>query len=236
MLLIPVICLLVACVCMAVAVCLVKNNKLSFLFKSMGFVFLICLGIVVANYKNLFNGYSILLILSTTPLFLTAFDIKFFKEENTDKKNSQEDENKTAEKQKLLNQLVKGCAYLVSCICIAIAAFYIGKESFWGILAGVAFGLALTFLDFIIKKHYKNNFGKALTVFIVRFLQFAGIGLLVGSMLCALLYSFALTNILFAVGALSYCVHIFLDIYLHNRFDYLPYFLGAFLMLSTIIL
>lgn len=77
MLRVSMICLLVATVALAVGVVLArKNNSLSFLLKTFTLIALVCLGIVVANYKDDFSGFSILVILSILPMFLALVEIR----------------------------------------------------------------------------------------------------------------------------------------------------------------
>lgn len=129
-------------------------------------------------------------------------------------------------------KILKGLTYAVSAFCIAFCALYLGKETFYGFLAGLGLGLALTFLHFLIKKRsvLRDPWG-----FCADFLTFFAVGFLISAILPTLLYSFALDNILFSVACLSYSAHLLLEIYLPNKFNHLALAAAYLLLFATII-
>lgn len=260
MLIASVVLMLVACVALSAALCFVKKQSPFFVvLKCFFFTSLICVGVCCASNRNAFNGFSILLILSVLPHFFTLFEMKsnvnFEKnpqnknaeqigknEQNFDlisAKNEAENDEKNSKKRKKLaflapnwTKILKGTAYAVSAFCVAFCALYLGKESPYGFLAGLALGLALAFLHFVIKKQslLHNPWG-----FCANFLHFLAVGFLVSAILPALLYSFALDNILFSLGCLTYAAHILLETYLPNKFNHLVLTAAYLLLFATII-
>ncbi len=255
MLIASVISMLVACVALSVALCFVKKQSPFFVvLKCFFLASLICVGICCASYRNTFNGLSILLFLSVLPLFFTLFELKI---ENKDSKFSylQEPENKqdfdfsaendfenfetnskNGKKRAIFapnwTKLMSGMAYAVSAFCVAFCALYFGKETFYVFLAGLFLGLALTFLHFLIKKRsiLRDPWG-----FCADFLNFLAVGFLLSAILPALLYSFALDNILFSVACVSYAAHLLLETYLPNKFNHLALTAAYLLLFATIV-
>ncbi len=125
--------------------------------------------------------------------------------------------------------LLCSIAFLLTSVCFGLSALYIGKETFYGLLLGVALAFAMTFLLLIRKK--EHNIYDTIGMFLI----FLSIGIILGQTLIVLLYSFDLTNILFCLGMLVYGVYIVLDLHLKSRFDHLAYFVAIMLMLITLI-
>lgn len=240
MLLGAIISMFVATIILAVGVCFARKNKtLLFLLQTFSLIALLCLGFVSANYKDDFSGYSIFILISIAPQFLSIFDFKEYLNSKKTKQlemTSTEIDNKLPVKKEkkhtLTNSngiLLQSIALLLSAICIGFCGLYLGLETFYGFLIGLALAFALTFLLLIIKKNI--NLFDLLGYFFV----FLGIGILIGQIVTVLLYSFAITNILFCIGALIYCVYSCLTLFAKTKFDHLVYFLSMFCLLSTLI-
>lgn len=228
----------------AVLNCFVKRDNQYFsLLRGLGLITLICLGLTSASYQNAFDGYSILLIISVLPLFITLFN--FSSAEKTEKQSQQfQDDLGTVEnygfnkKQKKhfslskISILLYGAAYLASTACIVFCALYIGVESVFGYLAGLFLGVAATFLEFLIKK--QNIKGNVITFF-GKMLYFVSIGLLLTAIIQILLYATTLTNILFACAMLAYAVAIAFEAEFPNRYAHLAHYAAMFLLFASIV-
>ncbi len=280
MMIASIVCLFVACLALAVAVCFTSRNKFANLFLSfLSLIALICLCIVCASRQNDFSLYVILLILSITPMFLkvgfSSSERKQIENQKNQPKKSENQENDESEEsleaetiksqennklqtENLENQqsqekinafvpvnifekygnLVAGVSLMLSAICIVFCALYLGVESVYGILAGIAIGFALTFLDEIIRKSHKKatTSGQIWAIYLEKFLFFVSAGLLLACVILALMYSLALPNILFSLGALLFAIYVLMEIYLKNRFNHLIYFASMFLMIATILI
>ncbi len=210
---------------MAVVVCFVNENKLSYLINNIGVGLLLCSGLVVATYVNTFSGYTILLLVSVCPLIMTTFKGNYFA-----------DENKSNFMTTYLPSLIKSAGYLLSAAAIYVAMLYIGKETFYGLLFGVAFALFLTFLNVIVKKRYKKPEIKQFFIsFALDFVRFLSVGIILGAVVCALLYSMQLSNILFAVGGVVLCADIVLNNFVENRYTHLPKYVAMILILLSML-
>ncbi len=223
MLKIAMICMLVAVVLLAVGVSLMrKNNGLTFLLKTLTLIAIVILGFIVANYKDDFSGFSILVILSALPMFLASFDLKQILEkeepslpsENEAIKETPEQEqpseiqdNTTINKKKknslsdCKSNLLCGIGIFLSAVCLSIATLYIGKETFFGAIIGLLIGGAVVFVLLALGK-IKNPFD-----IIFNLLIFISIGLMVSNIVLSFLYSFSTTNIMFALGCLLFGVY-----------------------------
>ena len=167
-------------------------------------------------------------------------ETKEIKEEVTDEEVINEEETVPQQKDKkrqskhlFLNSdgtLLQNSAFLLTSICLAFSALYIGMETFYGFLIGLALACALTLLLLILKK-IKNPFD-TLSLFIM----FLGIGILFGQMLTALLYATNITNILFCIGCLVLSGYACLENFLKSRFDHLALFLAFFCLVATMII
>jgi len=246
MLIASVVCMLVACVALAVGNCFVKQNKIfSYVLKTLMLIALICLSITCATCKNNFSGFVILLIISITPLFLNIYE---FKQENNKNVEEIEEtiETETEKPQKKVKKsrnlpvnwqkCLTGISYSLSAFCVAFCGLYLGKETAFGFLLGIAIALFLTFLDAIIHKNKKyESFMHGFVDYLQNFIMFIGIGLLLGQIIPVLLYSTQIKNIMFCLGCLAYSTHIFLTIYLKSKFDHLAQIVAFFLLISTIL-
>lgn len=243
MLLIALICMYSAAAILALCLCFVRKNKALFsVLQIFSLVSLLCLGFVGANYHNNFSGYSIFIILAIVPQFLLIFDLPEFLKSKLKASNENQSEfesdGKSSKKKKsnqhlFLNSngsLLKSTALLLSSICLALAGLYVGLETFYGLLIGLAVGLALSFLSFIIKKN-QNPYDK-----LSLFFAFLSIGLVVGQMLTSLLYSFSLTNILYCVGGAVFCIYALLVMFARSKFDHLALFIAIFSLVSTLVI
>ena len=255
MLKIAMICMLVAVVLLAVGVSLMrKNNGLTFLLKTLTLIAIVILGFIVANYKDDFSGFSILVILSALPMFMTAFDLKQFMETKnaetpvTDLPGTEADlpaeqplevqdytpEKKSKTKKNYLaeckSNLLCGIGIFLSAVCISIATLYIGKETFFGAIIGLLLGGAAVFVLLALKK-INNPFDILFNLFI-----FVSIGLMVSNIVLALLYSFSTTNIIFCGGCLLFGVYAGLQTKLNKNYLTPIYYVSAILFILSILL
>ncbi len=241
--LITVISLFVACIILSVGICFVNKNKFSYLFMFMfALIALVCLGVTCTAYNNSFSGYSILLIISVLPIFLTLFgryeadfslkkDIKNIEQETIQKTQKPEEIKfiKTC-------NLLKGLGFFVSTIALAFCGLYLGKETFFGMLFALAFGLSATFLEIVVKKEYKKHRSEFWGIFLDRIFYYLSVGLLISSILLVLLYSINLTSILFVLGSLMYIAYIVIELFAKNsKFNHLTYFVAMFLFFATVL-
>ncbi len=221
MLMISMICFMVACGCMAVAVCFVNDNKLAYLLNNFGVALLVCTGLITATYKNNFTGYTLLLTAACAPLSLSVFRSKMFEDD---------------EKKQTWAKLIKYLGFLLSSVAIYVAMLYIGKETYLGAILGVAVALFLTFLDVIIKKTYKKGQkNRFFSIILLNFVKFLSVGIILGACVCALLYSTQIQNIMFVLGGLVFCGHIILNNFIENKFTNLPLYASMLLFLSSIL-
>ena len=238
MLKVAMICMLVAVVILAVSVSLMKkNSSLTFLLKVLALIALVSLGFIVANYKDNFSGFSILLILGVMPMFLSTFDLKQMLEakqkETANQQESAVKEKVVAEQPQHTNKktkkkgsrpqflnffvqsngnLLSAIGLFLSAICISISTLYIGKESVLGIGIGLLVGLAVTLVMLALGK-LKNPFdATAFCLFV------ASAGLMLGNIILAFMYSFATTNIMFCIGALLFGVYSALQTKLNKNY------------------
>ena len=255
MLKIAMILMLVAVVILAVCVCLMrKNNYLTFLLKTLEVIALACLGFIVANFKDDFSGYSILVILSVLPMILAAIDMSQLlgdkKEpsqvENAELNNPQEtemninsqpisqDENNQNKKQNLLAQsngnLFFSIGTFLSAVCISVATLYVGKETYLGALIGLLIGGGTTFALLAIKK-LKN------IIDIISYLViFVSIGLMLANIILAFLYSFSTSNIMFCLGCLLFGTFSGLKLKFNKNYINAVYYASVIFFLLSILL
>ncbi len=254
MLKIAMILMLVAVVVLAVGVSLMKkNNALTFLLKTLTLIALVGLGFIVANYKNDFSGFSILVILSALPMFLTAFDLKQMvdtktassQEEIQEKQTEEQAENSentieeqpAKKKKQVKNHLAEcktnllcGIGLFLSSVCLSIATLYIGKETFFGALIGLLIGGAVTFVLLALGK-LKNPFDIIFYVLI-----FSSIGLMLSNIVLAFLYSFGTTNIMFALGCLLFGVYVGLQTKFNKNYLTNIYYVSMIFFILSILL
>lgn len=255
MLKIAMILMLVAVVVLAVSVSLMKkNNALTFLLKSLALIAIVGLGFIVANFKDDFSGFSILVILSALPMFLSIFDIKQMletkdiskqeeplaqsNEESTGSIETSTEDVPVSKKKKTHKNYLAECktnllcaiGIFLSAICISIATLYIGKETFLGAVIGILIGGAVTLVLLALKK-IKNPFD-----IIFYFLIFSSIGLMASNIVLAFLYSFSITNIMFALGCLAFGIHAGLETkYSKNYLTNIYYVSMIFFILSILL-
>lgn len=236
MLLIAVILMSVATLATLVALCISKRGgKVFFALKTLLYICLICLGVSIASYKNNFSGFTLLLILSVVPMFLSLISLNENQPENEENyQNNQENYIKNAKKSAFFEkmaQILPKTAFMLSSLCVAISALYIGKETPFGILLGIAFACAMAFLDFIIKKRRFSFFD-----FCLKFMLFLGAGLALGAVIPVLLYSFTLPNILFAIGLIVYASYFILENYFSVNYVNIAYTIGMAMIFASILL
>ncbi|MGN1201433.1 MAG: hypothetical protein ACI4R8_04175 [Candidatus Caccovivens sp.] len=251
MLLGAIICMAVACIILSGTLCFVTKHKtLCFLLQTCLYIAIICLGFVCANYENNFSGYSILIILSVIPLFLSLFDLEayltekrtnfankqdFTQNENEENENQAKilDETKKEKKNYFLNSngaLLKSISFLLPAICIGFAGLYLGIETIFGFLLGLALAFAGIFLLLIIKKHL-NPYD-----LLGYFLSFLAIGVCLGQIVTVILYAQTITNILYCVGSFIFCSFVALSTFKNTKYNHLLYILAIFSLFLTIIL
>lgn len=248
MLLIASICIFVATAILAVGACFVKKNKvLSFILQTLSLISLLGAGIISANVHNDFSGYSILIILSVAPQFLNLFNLKEYIDDKNKKTleddysefTNPENEEQIAKSQKeTLKQkffksnglVLTALSQFLSAICIALSALYVGKETFYGLLIGLAVAIALTCLTLALKE--KVN----LFDLISHFLMFFAIGLMLGQIVTVLIYSFDIANLIFCGGALFFAGFVAMKIYVKSNYDNLVYFLSMLCLIATFLI
>ena len=156
-----------------------------------------------------------------------------FSDAENKKKKVKKKKRKKESKHHFLNSnglLLKSVAMVMTSICLGLAGVYIGMETFYGFLIGVALACALLFLLLIIKKTI-NPYDV-----LSYFFMFLAIGIIIGQIATVLLFSFNLTNILFSVGALIYCVYVGLSAFVKSNFDNMAFFVAFFCLISTLII
>lgn len=236
MLKVAMICMLIAVVVLAVGVSLMKKSSpLTFLLKTLALIALVCLGFVVANFKDDFSGFSILVILSALPMFLTSFDLKQLleKEDKSQEAEMQLAPQETGKKNLLAqckSNLLAGIGIFLSAVCLSIATLYIGKESFFGALLGVFIGGAVT-LVFLALGKIKNPFDIIFTLLI-----YVSIGLMLSNIVLALLFSFSTANIMFCLGCLLFGVYAALSTMFNKNYLMTVYYASAILLVLSILL
>ena len=240
MLKVSVVCLLAATIIFAILGCFVKKNTPAFfLLKASSIMSLAFFAMLCANYKQSFDGYSILLILSVFPAFITLFDLKSYIDNKKEQKTNEEifaEANNLPTKQKKESKLLKsngqilfGLATLLSAICISIASLYKGVESVYSFGLGISIGFALTFLAIIIKKNLPAF--DVLNLFFI----FISTGLLLAQIMMVLLYSTVLANLIYCAGVAVVCLYNLLKIKYNGKFLDLVYFLGMICLIASII-
>lgn len=245
MLMIALIFMFIATTILVVLNCFIqRNNPLSTFIQTLSLIILMCLGFVCANYKNNFSGYSIFLIISVLPLFLNTFNFKDFLDvqkasikENENsfeiKSTSEQNSQRKEKKHYFINSdgtLINNSSLCISAFLLGLSGLYLGKESVYGFLIGLAISFAATFLYLIIKKE-KNPY-KILSFLLV----FLAVGVLLGQILSVVIYSFNITSIIYCLGSISFITFIFLNRYIKSRFCDIAYFIAMILMFVSIML
>ncbi len=124
---------------------------------------------------------------------------------------------------------LSGIANILTAGCVTFAGLYLGLETFYGALFGVATGFAIMFLVLAMKKEI-NLFD-----IIGATLSFVAVGLLLGSIITVILYSVSLTNILFCLGCLAMATSFALQALHKTRFDNLIYCVGMICLFATLL-
>lgn len=237
MLLFSVISMSVATLILAIIECFFKKHKaVSFSLQFFTLITLILTTFTVAHYKNNFSLFSIFLIVSIVPQFLTVFDFeKFFgkkKQTNIDLSNEEVEKNtKNFIDFKANGGLfVKSLGIFATSVFLVFCGLYLGKETIFSFLLAISIALFSTFI-LLLKKKNLNLFYILSHVFL-----FAAIGLSLAHILTVLLYSFNLTNILFSVGLLAYAVYCLVFVFTKNKYSNLIYLLSVATMISTILI
>lgn len=225
---IALICVLVATFIFAVLGCFInKNNPLYLLFKIITLSCLLATGILCANLKTNFGGFTIFALLSVVPMFVTTFDFKAYLEARND------NHKQTTDLQKNLfdsdGNLLFGIVFFASSICLSLSGLYRGYPMIFGFVIGVAIGFALAFLAVSIKKS-KNGFN-----FSAFLLAFVGVGFLIGQIVSALLFSISLQNILFSSGLFVLSAYAITRMFTKKNFVEIFHLLGMLLVFASII-
>lgn len=226
-------------------ICLLFTNKDNWTFllvKNLTLISLLCFSIAMTSYKNAFSGFSIFLILSIIPMFLESLSSELqtttIYGQNKENLNSNTEissknlkNNQNFEK---IGLFLSKLAYPLSSLCLAISGLYIGKETPFSFLFGIAFAFAMTFIYFIFfKKKIKLN-SKGVE-FISTFLVFLGSGFALGCVIPVFLYEISLKTIMFNIGIIVYSLFFFFKRFVNKKFDYIFYVLGTVLILSSIL-
>ena len=231
-----VICMFVATVALGVSLCFVKNSYFKVALQIGMYIAIICTALSCMAYKNSFGGFSIILIVSVLPMFLTV--IKSPQKQKIDEENT-EISNKNAKNARIFENIaviLPNLAYPLAAIALSFCSLYLGKETAFAILAGLALGIFLTFLDFIIKKEKVENTKDYFKKFGLKTPVFLAVGLCLSNIVIVLLYSFALSNIMFALGLLLFAAYLLLKVYFDTKFNHLTYILAMFFMFLAILL
>lgn len=126
--------------------------------------------------------------------------------------------------------LLKSISIFMTATCLALAGLYIGMETYFGFLIGVAIAFVSIFLLLIIKKSV-NPYD-----LLSYFLMFLSVGILIGQVITILMFSFSLINILFSIGAIIYCLYVELSAFVKSNFDHLAFFVGFFCLICTFVI
>lgn len=249
MILAGLICIFVATIIFSVGVCFFKKSTpLFFVFQTFSFVSLLLLGIVCANFKNNFSGYAILLILSVVPGFLNLLDLKAYFSQR--KQASEQEINALPTHESILKEknkkknswffnqfhnsqgnFISSISLLLPALAIALSGLFLGVETIYTFLLGIALASASTFLILIIKK--TENFFDIMTIFFAML----SVGLLLGEIVAVAMYSFTLINIIYCVSCLVYCVYIISKIFLNDcKYFQLLYVVAMLGLFATLLI
>lgn len=219
-----------------------KKGVLYFSLSALSLMAIIICGILSANYQNNFGGFSIILIISFVPLFLSFFELKpkeIVKEEGVAEENIEEkSDEKINEKKKKLNlskafqesegRIFESIAFTASSFLVAFAGLYLGKETPFGLLMGIPFAIIGLFLTMLRKNH--NPFD-----LLSNSLNFMSVGFLLGQVLAVVVYSFALPNILYSLSLLVLSGYILATTFTKERRINIILFVTLLLLCITII-
>ncbi len=231
LMLIPVILSLVGIIILVAVGCFFKNSPISVLLKSLALIGTLALALSCAIYEGTFYGYSIFLILSVAPQFLSLINLKeIFKPKQSPALEA--DEKESEKKHNLAksdNSLMNAIGIFLTSVCLGFCALYLGKETAYGFLIGIAVGLAVTFLLLALKR--KTNLFDITSCF----LMFTGAGIALGHIISVLIYAFSLINILFAAGLLIYVIYVALTVFWKSNYTQIAYYLSMITIFITLI-
>ncbi len=247
MLLVSLIIIYVACGLLAVTTIFIKKKgALYFSISALTLIFLVIAGILSANYNNYFGGFSIISIISIFPLFLALFEkkpkeiieeekiinfdsqIQEIKEENKKKKKERKKIDFSKAFAESEGGIFESIAFFLSAFLFAFGGFYLGKETPFGLLLAIPFGIIGIFVTLLRKNH---NFFDIIS----NVLCYMAAGFLVGQIITVLLYSSVLSNIFFAIAAFVFASYIIATtLTKERRINILMYV--AFLLLCLAIL
>ena len=228
-----------------------KKGALYFSISALTIICLVVAGILTANYNNYFGGFSIISIISISPIFLSLFELKpkeiveedientTKNEENKNEKKNKNNKKKKKEKKKYNfsksfaeseGRIFEGVAFLLSSFLFAFAGLYLGKETPFGFLMAIPFALIGLCITFMRKNH---NFYDVIS----NILCYISAGFLVGQIITVLMYSFALSNILYAIASLIFASYIITTTFTkERRINILMYVSFILLCLSILFL
>ena len=229
-----------------------KKGALYFSISALTIICLVVAGILTANYNNYFGGFSIISIISIFPIFLSLFELKpkeIVEEENIENTTQNFDteieeinkNNKKKKKEKKKynfpksfaeseGRIFEGVAFLLSSFLFAFAGLYLGKETPFGFLMAIPFALIGLCITFMRKNH--NFYDVISNIFC-----FVSAGFLVGQIITVLIYSFALSNILYAIASLIFASYIIATTFTkERRINILMYVSFILLCLSILFL
>lgn len=228
-----------------------KKGALYFSISALTIICLVVAGILTANYNNYFGGFSIISIISISPIFLSLFELKpkeIVEEdiENTTQnfdteieKINKNNKKKKKEKKKYNfpksfaeseGRIFEDVAFLLSSFLFAFAGLYLGKETPFGFLMAIPFALIGLCITFMRKNH--NFYDVISNIFC-----FVSAGFLVGQIITVLIYSFALSNILYAIASLIFASYIITTTFTkERRINILMYVSFILLCLSILFL
>lgn len=226
---------------LAISTIFLKNKGVLYFFNSaLTLSFLVISAIMSANYNNNFGGFSIFAISSILPLFLSLFEINKKeapleeKIDNFDSEMIQIDNKKSKNKSfsksffESEGKIFQSASFVLSSFLFAFSGLYLGKETPFGFLMALPFALIGVFTSLL--KNKKNIFD-----IVCHALSFMSAGFLIGQIITVLIYSFAPSNILFAVAGLVFASYIITTTFTkEKRINILMY--TAFLLLCLAIL
>ena len=242
MLIAVVVLMLVATIIVGISLCFLKKESPFFLLlKTLYFIALICFGFSCCAVQNQFNGFSILAIISILPLFFTLLIKTPSKDDKQIAPNQQPEQQaginndemlakKFQNKKATLQTFLKSGIYIASAFCLTFCSLYLGRENFAIFFVGLFLGIALIFLDFIIKKEEISDVWKFLEKLLL-----LSVGLLIASVFASVSLQFDLTTSFFALAMLTYSAHILLEIYRPNKYNHLLYGLSMILIFLPLI-
>lgn len=126
--------------------------------------------------------------------------------------------------------LLTSIGFLLTAVCLSLSALYVGLETYYGFLIGLALAFAMFFAFMIVKKSV--NFYDGLGMFLI----FLAVGILIGQIVIVLLCAIDLINILFCVGLLLCAIYFVLSVRLKSKYDHIAFFVSILAILATLII